>query len=356
MAQTSLNSTGVASSGSLVLQTNGTTSALTLDTAQNMGLGVTPSAWSAYKAIDLLGGGSVISFGNTAQLVSNYYYNGTNNIYKATAGAAGFVVGAGSFSWFNAPSGTAGSTVTLTQAMTLDASGQLGIGSTSPDGKFVVLGTAGSNPYSHFKDASGADFFIQSVGNSDCRTGTASNHPWLMFTNGTERARIDSSGNLLVGSTSVVGSGLVNISYAGATKWGIGLQPTGTDNASAIVFRNTSNGIVGSIGVTAVATLYNTSSDYRLKTVIGSVSGAGERIDALEPIEYEWKVDGSRTRGFLAHKFQEVYAGSVSGTKDAVDAEGNPVYQSMQASSSEVIADLVAEIQSLRQRVASLEA
>ena len=54
----------------------------------------------------------------------------------------------------------------------------------------------------------------------------------------------------------------------------------------------------------------------------------------------------------MAHKFQEVYAGSVTGTKDAVDADGNPVYQAMQAGSSEVIADLVAEIQSLRKRLA----
>jgi hypothetical protein len=58
----------------------------------------------------------------------------------------------------------------------------------------------------------------------------------------------------------------------------------------------------------------------------------------------------------LAHKFQEVYADSVTGEKDAVDAEGKPVYQAMQASSPEVIADLVAEIQSLRKRLAALEA
>jgi hypothetical protein len=55
----------------------------------------------------------------------------------------------------------------------------------------------------------------------------------------------------------------------------------------------------------------------------------------------------------LAHQFQEVYAGSVSGTKDAVDVDGKPMYQAMQASSSEVIADLVAEIQSLRKRLAA---
>jgi hypothetical protein len=58
----------------------------------------------------------------------------------------------------------------------------------------------------------------------------------------------------------------------------------------------------------------------------------------------------------LAHEFQEVYPSSVSGTKDAVDAEGKPVYQAMQASTSEVIADLVAEIQNLRKRLAALEA
>ena len=109
----------------------------------------------------------------------------------------------------------------------------------------------------------------------------------------------------------------------------------------------------GLISVNGATTTYGTSSDYRLKNVIGAISDSGKRIDALEPIEYTWKADGSPTRGFLAHKFQEVYANSVTGTKDAVDEEGNPVYQAMQASSSEVIADLVAEIQSLRKRLAN---
>ena len=120
-------------------------------------------------------------------------------------------------------------------------------------------------------------------------------------------------------------------------------------------FFNQSGTSVGSIQTNGTITIYGTTSDYRLKTVIGGVSGAGERIDLLEPIEYEFKSDGSRTRGFLAHKFQEVYAGSVTGTKDAVNADGNPVYQAMQASTPEVIADLVAEIQSLRKRILTLE-
>jgi hypothetical protein len=109
---------------------------------------------------------------------------------------------------------------------------------------------------------------------------------------------------------------------------------------------------VGSITYSGTLTTYNTTSDYRLKTVVGAVTGQGARLDALEPIEYTWNSNGSRSRGFLAHKFQEVYADSVTGSKDAVDANGNAKYQAMQAATSEVIADLVAEIQSLRKRLA----
>jgi hypothetical protein len=116
----------------------------------------------------------------------------------------------------------------------------------------------------------------------------------------------------------------------------------------------TTTGSITRVAQTSAVT-YNTTSDYRLKDVIGAVSGSGERIDALRPIDYQWKEDGSNARGFLAHEFQEVYANSVTGTKDAVDAEGNPIHQAMQAGSPEVIADLVAEIQSLRQRLAALE-
>ena len=86
--------------------------------------------------------------------------------------------------------------------------------------------------------------------------------------------------------------------------------------------------------------------------MVGAVTGQGARIDALKPIDYLWTESGQQARGFLAHEFQEVYANSVTGTKDAVDTDGKLKYQAMQASSSEVIADLVAEIQSLRKRLA----
>jgi len=191
---------------------------------------------------------------------------------------------------------------------------------------------------------------------------TASNYIVLSDGDGNPRQIIDNNGYVLMGTTSASPGD-------GNSTTGVAIRPDGTilsSKSGNTAFLGNTNGsgnrlctwnyqgtTKGSIdlnGTTGV--LYNITSDYRLKTVIGAVSGHGERIDALEPVEYEWKSDGSRARGFLAHKFQEVYANSVGGEKDAVDAEGKPVHQTMQASTAEVIADLVAEIQDLRKRLA----
>ncbi len=279
-----LNATSSVGNDNLIFQVS-SVERMRLDTAGNLGLGVTPSAWGTAKAIELTGGSLSTYTTNQMYLNQNAYYNGANWIYKTSGfGAAQYWQFQGSHNWNIAPSGTAGNAITFTQAMTLDA-----------------------------------------------------------------------SGNLLVGTTSNLASNGVIIYPAagGYSSAGMG-HASGTASGSAYWTWYYNGGIIGSITQTGTAAvLYNTTSDYRLKDVVGAVSGQGERIDALEPIEYIWKADGTHTRGFLAHKFQEVYAGSVNGTKDAVDEEGKPVYQSMQASSSEVIADLVAEIQSLRKRLAA---
>jgi hypothetical protein len=172
----------------------------------------------------------------------------------------------------------------------------------------------------------------------------------------TTRMNLTDTGILLVGTTqSNPYSGFEINPNGGASFQTIG-HLTGTSSGTAYMNFNYNQSGCGSItqnGTSAV--LYNITSDYRLKEVIGSVTGAGERIDALQPIDYLMKADGSQHRGFLAHKFQEVYPNSVAGEKDAVDANGKPVHQQMQAGTAEVIADLVAEIQSLRARVAQLE-
>ena len=196
--------------------------------------------------------------------------------------------------------------------------------------------------------------FNGNQGGLDIRT--ASNYIVLSDGDGNPRQVINGSGQVSFGSVTPLSSGFVSISASANTYNIFVIQDTGTTGGSYAVFTNSAGSVAGSIShATATTVLYNTTSDYRLKTVVGSVTDAGQRIDALEPIEYDWNNGGGRTRGFLAHKFAEVYPNSVSGEKDAMDEDGNPKYQGMQASSSEVMADLIAEIQSLRKRVALLE-
>ena len=120
---------------------------LTIDGSGNAGLGVTPSAWSSgWKAIEMAAGSWASDTGATTLFAyQNTYYNGTNYIYKTTAAASYFRQTGGTHAWFNAPSGTAGTTATFTQAMTLDASGNLLVGTTSTPttaAKVIAMGNA----------------------------------------------------------------------------------------------------------------------------------------------------------------------------------------------------------------------
>jgi hypothetical protein len=111
-----------------------------IDSSGNLGLGVTPSAWgSSYKAIQ--NGQSAFmsrSGGADSYLLTNNYYDGTNFRYINTAPASRYQQDVGVHSWFSAPSGTAGNAISFTQAMTLDASGNLLVGKTA-----TGFGTAG---------------------------------------------------------------------------------------------------------------------------------------------------------------------------------------------------------------------
>jgi hypothetical protein len=132
------NTTGLVStadtSGVLQLQTNGTT-AVTVDASQNVGVGVTPSAWNAiFKSIDI---GTTASFAGSsggANVFNNAYWSGSDYIYKTTAAATRYLQSSGEHYWYRAASGTAGNAISFTQAMTLDASGNLLVGTTTSGG------------------------------------------------------------------------------------------------------------------------------------------------------------------------------------------------------------------------------
>ena len=252
-------------------------------------------------------------------------------------------------------------TLSGSDAMVLTSTG-LGIGTSSPGEKLDVRSS--SNAIGNFQSSNASSYAgINAINGSrswyaGIRADASNGFGIRDETAGATRLLIDSSGNLLVGTTSangVIANGLNVINTSGATTVSIG-HANGTGGGSTYLNFSYNNGSIGSItqnGTTGV--LYNTSSDYRLKNITSELTGYKERIMALQPKQGTWKADGSEFRGFLAHEFAEQYSASVIGEKDAIDEEGNPIMQAMQASSPEVIADLVAYIHNLETRLAALE-
>ena len=179
------------------------TERMRLDSSGNLGLGVTPSAWSA-KAFELVGG-SLWSFTNGyVQLIQNGYYNGTNYIYKNTAQASNYQQFAGQHQWNVAPSGTAGNAITFTQAMTLTADGKLGIGITSPSEALHVVAAGGYNATFSENSSNKVRFQIYVDANETALVGlyNTTAKPMTFYTGSAERMRITAGGNVLIGTNS----------------------------------------------------------------------------------------------------------------------------------------------------------
>jgi len=131
------------SNGDLILGTNNNEK-MRLDSSGNVGIGVTPSVWSGLVGLDISSYGGVFGFTNQVGIIGNAYYNTTYK-YKSTAAASYYNQIAGAHVWYNAPSGTAGNTISFTPAMTLDSSGRLGLGTTSPQTLLHLNGVFGSS-------------------------------------------------------------------------------------------------------------------------------------------------------------------------------------------------------------------
>tara|TARA_B100000767_G_scaffold23670_1_gene20957 strand:- start:1083 stop:2210 length:1128 start_codon:yes stop_codon:yes gene_type:complete len=239
--------------------------------------------------------------------------------------------------------------------------GNVGIGTSNPANKLVVAEATGQNG---IEIAPGNVSFIQAYDRGTSDYGAMridAKYIALATDNGTERMRIDASGNLLVGTPSgsgnkinCVASGsdrnlLMQCANGGANA--VTLNTSGTADYSAFIFTTAGGSTqTGGIVVRATSTSFNTSSDYRLKDITGPLQGSGDYIDSLKPVEGTWKSDGSVFVGLLAHEADEV-----SRTKIATGEKDGEEMQGMSYSSSEMIANLIKEVQSLRNRVAQLE-
>jgi hypothetical protein len=256
--------------------------------------------------------------------------------------------------------------LTTGSALVFDGT-NLGVG-TSPSVRLQVYNNINGTPFAWgnatrtgylYQDASGVG--ITNASGTGFDEGVyldTANNATLFYTQSTERARIDSSGNLLVGATSSTPAGngikLEPVQDGGALFIG---HPSGTSSGTAFFgcyYNGSGIGSISQNGTTGV--LYNLTSDYRLKNNPEALTGAKDFVMALQPKKWQWWDGSGEGVGFIAHEFMEVAKYSGNGAKDAVDTEGKPVYQSIQPSSSEVMANLVAHIQDLETRLAALEA
>jgi hypothetical protein len=267
------------------------------------------------------------------------------------------------------------------EAMRIDSSGNVGIGTTVPFSNLSIVGATGAGyqqlklrqtdtaadqrtgiafaeyatgtqgfGIGAFSDSGVNRLFIGGGANgmnsaTEIRFATTS----AVGTNiGTERARIDSSGNVNINTTSnpVYGSTSARLNILKNTgQYSINSTTPSTGNEGHITFRNP-NGIVGEINTNGSSTSYVTSSDYRLKHDIQPMTGALAKVAQLKPVTYKWNINDSESQGFIAHELQEVVPECVTGEKDAVDAEGNPQYQGIDTSF--LAATLTAAIQELK--------
>ena len=235
-----------------------------------------------------------------------------------------------------------------------DSAGDFGIGTNNPSAKLHVFGS-GTDANCRVEAPSGTNRYLDyGVGSSGHYVYGYGNYPLYFGTNGTERMRIDTSGRLLLNTSSAFAAGQ-NIQIGDAGNLDIGTSYRVFTNGNwAIAFNNTSTSVVGQIVVNSGSVAYNTTSDYRLKENVAPMTGALAKVQALKPCTYTWKADGSDGQGFIAHELAEVCPDAVTGEKDDVYADGKIKPQSIDTSF--LVATLTAAIQELNAKVDSLQA
>lgn len=138
-----------------------------------------------------------------------------------------------------------------------------------------------------------------------------------------EKIRINANGALLVAATDQIGDEYVTVNFAGNNKAGIRVNSNTTNSSPSILISNDTNGAVGSIRSSGSSTIYNTSSDYRLKENVDYTWDATTRLKQLKPARFNFIADDTNTLvdGFLAHEVSSIVPEAISGEKDAMTAE-----------------------------------
>jgi hypothetical protein len=325
------------------------------------------------------------------------YVEGDANSYypsiRVTGQAGGISLGTyygGNISGENGIEFLTGSSATDsgTRRMKLDSNGNLGINTTTPNnyyakklvidvssdvqnGMTIVSGTSGSGMIAFADGTSGAAAYRGYFNYNH-------NDDSLVFgTGGSEVMRIDSSGRAMVGTNSANQSGanrkfsVIDSSFAALFASDNASQETFTVHNRAtggtrrlILFKTNGGGgtSVGEISSNGSSTTYGTSSDYRLKENVTDVTDGITRVKQLAPKRFNFIAHPDVTvDGFLAHEAQAVVPEAVTGTQDAIDAEGNPDYQGIDQSKlvpllTAALQEAIAKIETLETEMTSVKA
>jgi hypothetical protein len=255
------------SGGNITIGTNGST-AVFVDTSQNVGISSAPSAWSGFKVLEIGSQSSLWSIGSgngTSYYSNNLYYNGSARIYKTTGGASEYTQSSGSHQWYYAASGTAGNPVSLSEAMRTNANGQFFVGTTSAISSGFMCVQSPSASYN------GLTVEVPNVGVYPLicsNTSNSGDNPFVAFQS--------DSGHTLRGQ----------------------------------IYYNRTGGI----------TVYATSSDQRLKENIANSGSGLEKLANIKIRSFDWKENGIHTDfGVVAQELYEVAPEAVGVGTDKED-------------------------------------
>jgi len=335
----------------------------------NVGIGTT----SPSTKLDVAGNVSLANYSGTGE---NKTILAQNDYGQMAAGIRSGIPYVGSISPLDFALYTGNS-----EKVRIDSSGNVGIGTSSPSVKthiydastdavlYIDSGNANgsharflaSGSVKHFVGSGGGfslgdvdDFGIRSFDNILFATGNSS----------TEKMRIDSSGGLLIGKTSG-GSTNTGCEFGGSGTGGLAFNLTSTNECFTYNNNNSSgatylidfrqnNASKGQIQVSSTSTTYATSSDYRLKENIQPLENGLQRLNELNPVQFDWKEDGTSSEGFIAHEVQEIFPDAVSHEKDGEQMQSMD-YGRITPLLVKAIQEQQAQIETLKQEIQELK-
>jgi len=321
-----------------------TGSGLTVNTSNNVGIGT--SAPSTILDVE----GANINFASSENGILNVFSNDATAVNKggsislggnSESGSLGFAMIKGAKESTDAgylAFGTRTAAANSTERLRITSAGDVGIGRTDPQN---IVGNSGGGLVIRSGASRAGTTSLFAVQDS------SGNNSFLQLHNGQTTFSTGAAGSKVEAFKIADGGFITHTRASGAAQ-------------SMVGFKNGAN-FVGEIRTSTTATSYITSSDYRLKENVTAITSATDRLNQLNPVRFNFIADADTTvDGFLAHEVATVIPEAISGEKDEVDADGNPVYQGIDQSKlvpllTAALQEALTKIEQLETRITALE-